>query len=209
MSDSCVALMGGTFDPIHVGHLIVARSVREQLALDQVIFIPSAKPPHKQQAPISDVAHRLEMVKLAIDEQEGFACDDCETKRPGPSYTFDTVMDFRKRFGEQAAIHWIIGPDSLAELETWYRVKELVEACRIITVSRPGWDKPQPPQPPRLLSSAQVTKLEGGILQTPRVDISATDIRRRVATGKSIRYLVPDSVEQYIVDRQLYRNPKT
>lgn len=209
MSDACVALMGGTFDPIHFGHLIVARSVREQLTLDQVIFIPSAKPPHKHRAPISGVAHRLEMVKLAIDAEEGFACDDCETKRAGPSYTFDTVMDFRKRLGERAAIHWIIGPDALAELETWYRVKELVEACRIITVSRPGWDKPQPPRSPRLLGSAQITKLEAGILQTPRVDISATDIRRRVAAGKSIRYLVPDPVEQYVVDRQLYRNPNT
>ncbi|MCH8878286.1 MAG: nicotinate (nicotinamide) nucleotide adenylyltransferase [Planctomycetes bacterium] len=155
MSTPNIALFGGTFDPIHCGHLIVARCVLERLSLDGVTFIPSANPPHKGGADLSDVAHRLAMVELAIDEprslvgaEPGFACDDCEARRTGPSYTLDTVMHFRERLGPEATIHWIIGADSLAELESWHRVSELVEACNIVTVNRPGTVPAQCRRPP-------------------------------------------------------------
>ncbi len=205
MSTSSVALMGGTFDPIHLGHVVVARSVREQLCLDQVIFIPSANPPHKDQTPISDIAHRLAMVKLAIEAEEGFACDDCEAHRRGPSYSYDTVTHFRRRLGRQARIHWIIGADSLAELESWYRVNDLVNSCQIITVSRPGWEQPDLSGFGQVLGADRIAKLKSGIIQTPRVDISATEIRRRLAAGQSVHNLVPEPVRQYIDDHQLYR----
>ncbi len=216
MSAPNVALFGGTFDPIHCGHLIVARCVLERLSLDEVTFIPSANPPHKGRADLSDVAHRLAMVELAIDGQRplvgvepGFACDDCETKRTGPSYTFETVMHFRERLGPHAGLHWIIGADSLAELETWHRASELVDACNILTVNRPGTSagdfQPDLSTFGRVLNKGHVAKLERGILQTPHIDISATDIRRRVAAAQSIRYLVPEPVRQYIEDHQLYR----
>ncbi len=212
MSTVNVALFGGTFDPIHCGHLIVARCVLEHLSLDEVTFIPSANPPHKGRADLSDVAHRLAMVELAIDgprplvgAEPGFACDDCETRRAGPSYTLETVMHFRERLGPQATIHWIIGADSLAELESWHRAGELVDACNIVTVNRLGDNQPDLSTFGRVLDEGHVAKLERGILQTPHIDISATDIRRRVAADQSIRYLVPEPVRQYIEDHQLYR----
>ncbi len=213
MSTPNIALFGGTFDPIHCGHLIVARCVLERLSLDGVTFIPSANPPHKGLADLSDVAHRLAMVERAIDAEPGFACDDCEARRTGPSYTLDTVMHFRARLGPQATIHWIIGADSLAELESWHRVGELVDACNIVTVNRPGTSvgtsagdqRPDLSTFGRVLGEHHVAKLEHGILQAPHIDISATDIRRRVAAAQSIRYLVPEPVRQYIEDHQLYR----
>ncbi|MCZ6654391.1 MAG: nicotinate (nicotinamide) nucleotide adenylyltransferase [Planctomycetota bacterium] len=221
MSTPNIALFGGTFDPIHCGHLIVARCVLERLSLDGVTFIPSANPPHKGRADLSDVAHRLAMVERAIDgprplvgAEPGFACDDCETRRTGPSYTLDTVMHFRARLGPEATIHWIIGADSLAELESWHRVGELVDACNIVTVNRPstsvgtsaGDSQPDLSTFGRVLGEHHVAKLKHGILQTPHIDISATDIRRRVAAAQSIRYLVPEPVCQYIEDHQLYRH---
>ncbi len=224
MSTPNIALFGGTFDPIHCGHLIVARYVLERLSLDGVTFIPSANPPHKGRADLSDVAHRLAMVELAIEAEPGFACDDCETRRTGPSYTFETVMHFRQRLGPDgprplvggprplvgANIHWIIGADSLAELESWHRVSELVDACNIVTVNRSGTSagdsQPDLSTFGRVLDERHVAKLERGILQTPHIDISATDIRRRVAAAQSIRYLVPEPVRQYIEDHQLYRH---
>ena len=220
MSTPNVALFGGTFDPIHCGHLIVARCVLERLSLDGVTFIPSGNPPHKGRTDLSDVAHRLAMVELAIDgprplvgAEPGFACDDCEARRTGPSYTFETVMHFRERLGPEATIHWIIGADSLAELESWHRVSELVDACNIVTVNRPGTGagtsagdyQPDLSTFGRVLDQEHVAKLKRGILQTPYIDISATDIRRRVAADQSIRYLVPEPVRQYIEDHQLYR----
>ncbi len=209
MSTPNIALFGGTFDPIHCGHLIVARCVLERLSLDKVTFIPSANPPHKGRADLSDVAHRLAMVERAIDAEPGFACDDCETKRTGPSYTFETVMHFRERLGPHAGLHWIIGADSLAELESWHRADELVDACNIVTVNRSGTSagdlQPDLSTFGRVLDEGHVAKLKRGILQTPHIDISATDIRRRVAAAQSIRYLVPEPVRQYIEDHQLYR----
>ena len=224
MSTPNVALFGGTFDPIHCGHLIVARCVLERLSLDEVTFIPSANPPHKGRADLLDVAHRLAMVELAIEGEPGFTCDDCEAKRTGPSYTFETVMYFRERLGPDgprplvgANIHWIIGADSLAELETWHRADELVDACNIVTVNRSGTGAGTSASTSagdcqqdlssfgRVLNEEHVAKLERGILQTPHIDISATDIRRRVAAAQSIRYLVPEPVRQYIEDHQLYR----
>jgi len=204
MSSSGATLLGGTFDPIHVGHLIAARSVMEQMSLEKVVLVPAAQPPHKTECSITDVGHRLEMVKLAAGEEDGFECSDCEMRRQGPSYTLDTIMHFRKLLGPDARLCWIIGADSLAELDGWYRVSDLVDTCEIITVARSGWDEPNFAHLSKSLQLHQLQKLEQGILHTPHVDVSSTDIRRRVAQGKSIRYLVPESVREYILDNQLF-----
>ena len=203
-----LALMGGTFDPIHFGHLIAGRAVREALGLEELIFIPSAQPPHKSKAPISDAPRRLAMVGLAIEGDRGFACDDCEAQRAGPSYSYDTVMEFRRQLGTAARICWIIGADSLAELESWHRIGDLLDACEIITVRRPGWNASELPRPTETLNAEQIAKLKRGIMQTPRIDISATGIRRRVACGMPIRYLVPEAVRGYIEEHQLYRDAR-
>lgn len=199
-----IGLFGGSFDPIHHGHLIAARSVVEQLELDRMILIPSARPPHKLGVALTAGPKRLAMVRLAIDGEPGMDASDVELTRTGPSYTFDTVREFQRQLGAGAALHWIIGTDSLADLKHWHRVAELLEACRIVTVARPGWDRPDLSSIREVLSPSAFSRLTDGILDTPRIDISATDIRRRVAAGRSIRFLVPDSVERYVRREGLY-----
>ena len=201
-----VGLYGGSFNPIHNGHLIVVRAVAELLTLDRVILLPSARPPHKGDRKLLDAEHRAAMVKLAIIEEPLFELSDFDLTRDGPSYTIDTVTHFRESLGPQAELHWIIGADSLSELTAWHRVHDLVDACRIITAARPGWDAIDWSPLRAILTDAQVAALQGGVLSTPQIDISSTDIRRRVREGRSIRYLVPDPVRSYIETNDLYRD---
>ncbi len=200
-----VGLYGGSFNPIHHGHLIVARSVAERLRLDRVILLPSARPPHKGDRTLLDASHRAAMVKLAIEGESLFQFSDFDLTREGPSYTIDTVTHFGKLLGAKVELFWIIGADSLTELTTWHRVRDLVDACHIVTAARPGWDAIDWTGLRKVLSDAQVGALQAGILPTPRIDISSTDIRHRVCAGLSIRYLVPESVLMYIDRNSLYR----
>jgi len=203
-----LALFGGSFNPIHLGHLIVARSVAEQLRLDRVVFLPSAVPPHKSAAALIDPDHRAEMVRLAIAGEPLFEFSDIDLKRAGPSYTVDTVAHFRQELGLDVLLHWIIGADSLAELTSWYRVGALVDSCQIVTAARPGWDRVDFEPLRTRLSEEQIVSLRAGLLETPRIDISATDIRRRVRAGRSIRYLVPETVREHIERHSLYAAPE-
>ena len=202
---SIVALYGGSFDPIHNGHLIVARAVAEQLGTRRVVFLPAAKPPHKEGQRLTDPDHRAEMVRLAIGTEPGFEFSDFDLTRNGPTFTIDTVDHFQSELGSGVEVCWIIGADSLAELATWHRAPELVDRCRIITAVRAGWEKPNWEALAKSLSDSQITKVQAGVLETPTIEISATDIRRRIAEGKSIRYSVPDPVRTYIQARWLYR----
>ena len=145
------------------------------------------------------------MVRLAITGEPLLEFSDYDRTRNGPSYTIDTIAHFHESLGRHVELNWIIGADSLAELTTWYRVSDLVDACRIITALRTGWDTIDWTRLRAILSDAQVTALQAGVLQTPRIDISSTDIRRRVCDGQSIRYLVPDAVLNYIETHALYR----
>jgi len=200
-----VGLYGGTFDPIHVGHLLVARAVRERLGLDRMVLIPTAQPPHKSPDDLTPAPHRLAMARLAVGDEAGIEVSDCETRRPGPSFTIDTVAQFRADLGRQAEIVWLIGSDSLRELPSWHRVEDLVDACRIVIAIRPGWESPDWMLLRTRLRADQIERLAAGMLsETPRIDISATDIRRRAADGLSIRWLVPEAVERYIVEHGLY-----
>lgn len=200
-----IGLYGGSFDPIHFGHLISARSLAEQLALDRVVLIPSPRPPHKNAVELTDARHRLEMARLAVEGDPLFEVSDVELHRSGPSYTFDTVTHFRQRLGEGADLFWFIGADSLPELPTWYRVSELVHIIRIVTAARPGWTPPDPATLTAAVGRDAAVRLLHDLLETPRIDISATDIRARTAAGKSIRYLVPEPVTSYIDAHRLYR----
>jgi nicotinate-nucleotide adenylyltransferase len=199
-----IALYGGSFNPIHHGHLIVARSVTEQLRVDRLVVLPSARPPHKSAGALLDADHRVAMVRLAIEGEPHFELSDYDLTRPGPSYTIDTVAHFREEFGLDVSLYWMIGVDSLNDLTTWYRVRALVDACRIITALRPGWEEIDWEQLRTRLSEDQIADLKAGLLSTPRVEISSTDIRRRVREGRSIRYLVPDRVREYIEEHKLY-----
>jgi nicotinate-nucleotide adenylyltransferase len=206
MSDQGVVLFGGSFNPIHFGHLIVARSVLEHLGLDRIVLIPSAKPPHKRAVHLAEARHRLEMARLAVGDDDAFEVCDMEIRRTGPSYTVDTLEAYRESMGPDATLYWVIGGDSLPELHSWYRVSDLVDLATIVTAVRPGFESPDLSQLQACLSLAQVERLRDNILPTPRIDISATDIRRRITAGRPIRYLVPEAVRSYIATHGLYRD---
>jgi len=200
-----VGLYGGSFNPIHNGHLIIARSVAEKLDLARVIFLPSATPPHKEGESLIDPHDRAEMVRLAIAGERLFDFSDHDLTCEGPSYTIETIAHFRKELGDDVGLFWIIGADWMMELGTWRQSSELVDACTIVTAARPGWEQPDLSTLSDRLSDAQISKLRKHILDTPCIDISATDIRDRLAAGKSIGYLVPEPVQNYIEMFRLYR----
>ena len=202
-----IGLFGGSFNPIHCGHLIVARAVAETLRLESVLLLPSARPPHKPGLSADDAAHAAEMVKLAIAHERLFEFSGFDLTRPGPTYTIDTVDHFAREFGPDAELFWIIGADSLRDLPTWHRVSELADACTIVTAARAGTPAPDLSALRGILNPEQLEKLRGGVLSTPRIDISSSDIRRRAQQGLSTRYLVPDAVGTYIESNRLYLDP--
>ena len=205
MARGGLLLFGGSFNPIHVGHLIIARAAAEQLGVERTILIPSAAPPHKTGSDLAAPEDRLEMVRLAVAGEPGFEVSDIELRREGPSYTLLTVQAYRQQVGADVPLYWLIGGDTLPELHSWYHIAELVDLCRIVTAVRPGFETPDFSTLFGCLSLAQIQRLRESILSTPRIDISATQIRARVREGKSIRYLVPESVVEYIAQERLYR----
>ena len=201
-----VLLFGGSFDPVHIGHLIISRFVAERLGVGRVVLMPGASPPHKQNRRLATAADRLAMCRLAGEDDPQFEVSDWEIGQSGVSYTLHTVRHFREVLPAGTEVYWLIGMDSLAELGTWHRVGELVECCTIVTAARPGYENPDLSPLRGPLTPAQIERLERHILESPRIDISATDIRARVRAGRSIRYLVPEPVRRFIGQRGLYRS---
>jgi nicotinate-nucleotide adenylyltransferase len=206
MPDAGIALFGGSFNPIHHGHLIVARAVAEHLGVSRLVLIPSASPPHKCGQDLAHAQDRLALARLAVAGDAAFEVSDVEVRRSGPSYTFLTVEEYRRAVGPDLPLYWVIGADTLPELHTWFRVRELTELCRIVTAVRPGYERPDLSPLSRVLPEDRVRQLADAVLPTPRIDISATDIRQRVRAGRSIRYLVPERVREYIEQHGLYRS---
>jgi nicotinate-nucleotide adenylyltransferase len=202
-----VALYGGSFNPVHCGHVIIARSMAEQLALERVVFLPSASPPHKEADDLADASHRAEMIHLAIAGDPRFELSDYDLTREGPTYTYDTVQHFRDLLGPRTTLCWMIGADSLVDLPNWYRATELVDQCMIITACRPGWDVIDWTPLEQAFEPRQCKDLRAGLVETPRIDISSTQVRDRCAAGRSIRWLVPDAVAEYIKAHNLYTEP--
>ncbi|HYE81233.1 MAG TPA: nicotinate-nucleotide adenylyltransferase [Clostridia bacterium] len=198
-----IGVMGGTFDPIHYGHLVAAEEARAELGLDKVIFIPAGKPPHKQLQNITDPEQRYLMTVLATSSNPCFEVSRMEVDKDGLAYTFDTVRNLQQIYGEDTTIYFITGADAVLELLTWYRIKELLALCKFIAVTRPGFDKKELEQKIGEISS----KYDGEIIciEAPLLDISSTDIRERVRNGSSIKYLLPETVEKYIVENRLYK----
>jgi nicotinate-nucleotide adenylyltransferase len=199
-----VLLFGGSFDPIHHGHLIVACCAAERLAVDRIILIPSARPPHKSAERLAPPADRLAMCRLAVHGDPRFEVSDWEISQNGPSYTLHTVTHFRTALGPNVQLYWLIGLDSLAELATWYRVGELAQACTLVTVGRPAARTPDFSHLTELIAPAQIEELRRNVLDTPLVQIAATEIRARVRAGRGIRYLTPPAVCAYISEHALY-----
>jgi nicotinate-nucleotide adenylyltransferase len=201
-----ILLFGGSFNPIHHGHLIVSRCAAEALAVDRVVLLPGASPPHKGPAALAPAADRLELCRLAVRDDPLFEVSDWETRQSGPNYTLNTVQHFRDTQPPGTGLYWLIGMDSLAELSGWYRVDALAALCTLVTVGRPGCQRPEYSALKAFLSTKQIQVLEEHILDTPLIDISASDVRARVRAGRSIRYLVPEAVSAAIEARGLYRS---
>ncbi len=198
-----LGIIGGTFDPIHLGHLGIAEAARSKFALDRVIFVPAAAPPHKGGRSIAPAADRLAMISLAIAGKPYFAASDIEMRREGPSYTIDTLDEF-SALNPDAKIFFIVGADSLLELHQWHHAKELASRYDFIIVGRPGSPLPSAEQLAAHFGQKAAEKLCSGILTVEPYDVSATEIRRRVAEGKNLSRLVTDEVAGYIIDKGLY-----
>jgi len=185
--------MGGSFDPVHLGHLRAAENAREALELDLVLFVPAAEPPHKPASSLSPARDRLAMVTLAVAGNPAFVVSDLELRRSGPSYTVDTLSHLaRERAGDQLFL--IVGSDTLGEMSSWREPERIFGLSTIVVADRPGADAPQNPSP-----AARVVRVEG-----PGLFVSASEVRSRVREGRSIRYLLPDTVAAYISTHGLY-----
>ncbi len=209
-----IGLLGGTFNPIHHGHLRAAQELADALSLHEVRFIPSANPPHKL-APAVSAEHRAAMVQLAISDHPRFKLDTRELNRDGASYTFDTLLSLREELGENVALCWVMGSDAFVKLNTWHRWKEILNHCHIILVQRPNAEN-QPALPDELATFLQDNYTENmddlceksaGYIHMQAItplDISATKIREALKNGQSARYLMPDNVIDYIKTHKLY-----
>lgn len=194
-----IGLMGGTFDPIHHGHLVVAEEARERFGLERVIFVPNRQPPHKKDYQVTDAEHRYNMCLLATADNPHFTVSREEIDRPGPSYTIDTIRAFRAQLGPETELYFITGADAVLEILTWRSPDAILSECHVVAAHRPGFDlsRLEP-----VLGRERAHKVQA--LAIPALDISSTDIRRRVAEGRSIRYLTPQAVEGYIHKMGLY-----
>jgi nicotinate-nucleotide adenylyltransferase len=194
-----IGVFGGTFDPVHLGHLVLAEQCREQARLDRVLFIPAARPPHKQGQNVTPFARRVEMLQLAIAGHAAFVVDELEKDRPGPSYTVDTVEELRRR-EPGARLFLLIGSDCLPDLVHWRDPGRIGELAELVIAARSGWSLDQLGQLPAALARQ--------VVQTPLIDLASRDLRLRAAAGRSLRYLVPRAVECYIEAHRLYQaNP--
>jgi len=197
-----MGVFGGTFDPIHSGHLIIAEEARLKLGLTRIIFVPAGQPWLKTNREITRAVHRVEMVKRAIAGNAHFELSTIDVDRPGPSYSVDTVSIIKKQLGGRAKIFFLIGWDSLAEIPEWHKPARLIQLCKLVAVVRPGFSRPDLKS---LESSAPGIAHSVVWLDISPIDINSSDIRDRVAQGLSIHGMVPEAVASYIKEKKLYQ----
>jgi len=195
-----LGIMGGTFDPIHFGHLVAAEEARVRFNLSRILFVPNGNPPHKKDYPVTSAESRYEMVVLATASNDHFEASRIEVERSGPSYAVDTIRLLRDSQGSDTRCYFITGADAILEILTWREPEKLADACEFIAVTRPGYDLGR-------LRDQLTPDLAAHIhtLDVPGVHISSTELRRRAACGDSLRYLTPHSVVRYIAAHGLYR----
>ncbi len=202
-----LGIMGGTFDPIHYGHLVTAEEALAQFALSRVIFVPNRYPPHKEIDGVTDPEHRYQMTLLATMTNPHFVVSRMEIDRPGPSYTIDTLLALRREHASRD-LYYITGADAILQITKgeWARAAELLTLCQFIAASRPGFTLQAEELRRRNVTGTPLDNVH--VMEIPALAISSTDIRRRVAKGRPIKYLVPDPVEAYILKHGLYRSPE-
>ena len=189
-------MFGGTFDPVHMGHLLAAEQAREHLRLDKVLFVVAGQPWLKADQPVTEAYHRAKMVELAVGDNPYFEVSSMELEREGPTYTVDTLEEIAAR--STADVYLIVGGDAVAELDRWQSPRRVLQLATVAVVTRPGLDW-------RLPASLEAFGRCVAV-QCPPIDVSSTDVRSRVGSGRTVRYMVPDAVEGYIVANGLYRD---
>jgi nicotinate-nucleotide adenylyltransferase len=190
-----LGILGGTFNPPHIGHLIIAESVRDQLKLDKILFVPSYSPPHKLYSQVALPTQRYEMVEIALEKNRNFSVSDIEIAREGKSYTIDTINTLLN-IHPGTQLYLIIGLDNLMDFPDWKSPNDIISKVELVVMNRPGYD----------VEVKNEFKRYATIVKVPSIDISSSDIRRRVKMGRSIKYLVPFEIEQYILKKGLYKS---
>lgn len=203
-----ICYFGGTFDPPHLGHLVIAAEALERAGLDRVVFLPSAAPPHKEgpkTGPEAAFADRLAMTAWAIEGEPRFEASDLENRREGPSYTVDLLRRLQKETPPSTRLFFLIGSDWIPRLHTWRRIEAVFDLCCLLVAERPGFPRESLADLGDSLRSEWIERLDDGWLDSPLIGISSTDVRRRIAKGRTVRYLVPDRVLHYIREKGLYQ----
>ena len=199
-----IILFGGTFDPVHLGHTTVAAFAAEQIGADEVVFIPAKRSPHKNVFPVASGASRVEMLRLAVAGNAKFSVSSCELERPDPSYTVETVSMFSGLYGPESHLYWLVGADAVGDLGRWHCAERVLDMCNLCVMYRAGYPKPDFAQL-ECFGAARVAKLVKNALAAPLVDISSTEIRRKVGTGEDVSGLLSPAVLGYIEKNGLYR----
>lgn len=207
-----IGIFGGTFDPVHIGHLRMALELKQQLGLDEMRLLPCHQPPHRD-APQVSSAQRAEMLRIALQDCPELQLDERELQRDKPSYTYDTLVELRAELGADVSLVLCMGEDAFAGLPNWYCWQELIQLAHIVVIARPGWSIPDAGDARELLNKCErdaknLDEAPAGsiVLQSPRLlPISATEIRQQIVAGNSAQFLVPDAVWNYIKANELYR----
>jgi len=204
MAERKIALFGGTFDPIHLGHTTVAASAGEHIGADKVVFVPAKRSPLKATSPEAGDEDRLAMIALTISGNSSFDLSDYELKKPGQSYTLETVRHFQRQFGDDVLIYWLIGADTVEDLPHWYGITELIDECNLAVMCRAGFELPDFSKFHLLWGTGRLDKLQQNIIRTPLIDVSSTEIRKRLSAGRDVSTMVSPKVLQYIREHALY-----
>ena len=199
-----ILLFGGTFDPIHRGHTKVAMHAAEQIGTEKIVFVPARRSPHKKFFSVASGVERLEMITLAIVGMDKFEVSDCELKRAQPSYTLDTVREFQAQYRDKAKISWLVGADMVKDLPKWYKINDLIDECNLSVMLRAGFEYPDFDEFEGVFGRQRVEKLKQNVISTPLIDISSTEIRRKLACGADVGDLVEMKVLNYIKTKELY-----
>lgn len=201
-----IVLFGGTFDPIHLGHTTVASEAAKSIGAEKIIFVPAKRSPLKGFLPRANDRDRFEMIALAIADKEDFEVSDFELKKPAPSYTLETVEAFRSEYGREASIYWLIGADTVDDLVHWHKITELIDACNLVTMFRAGCKSPDFTKFRDVWGRRRVEKLQRNIVPTSLVDISSTEIRKRLSEGLNASKMLHKAVLSYIRQHSLYQS---
>lgn len=206
MAKRKIALFGGTFDPVHLGHTTVAADAADHIGAEKIVFVPAKRSPLKGFLPRANDNQRLNMLSLAIAGEKNFQVSDYELQRPAPSYTLETIRKFQADYGSETSIHWLIGADGADDLAYWYKITELIDACNLTTMYRAGCEPPDFAKYEEIWGRQRIEKLQRNIVQTPLVDVSSTEIRNIIAKNGDISQMLHPAVADYIRKNGLYKS---